>query len=41
MEEISILRDPAKKERYESAIAEIKLLEAENSRISKEINKKK
>lgn len=41
MEEIFILQDPAKKERHDFAVKEIKMLEAENLRISKFINKKR
>ena len=41
MEEIMLLQDPERKERWEYSVAEIKKLEAENSRISKELNKKK
>lgn len=41
MEEIMALRDPIRKERLAFAISEIKKLETINSRISKDINKKK
>lgn len=41
MEEIMLLQDPAKKERHDYAVQEIKMLEAENLRISNLINKKR
>ena len=41
LEQAMVHNDPARKERYEYAMREIKELEAENIRISKLINKKK